>query len=69
MAAMAVNTNQSRGISPVFILCQNFPLDNNKLYTVHELCAVAEERSGFSSVPGAQPMGGVWRLYPKTEDA
>lgn len=53
----------------MFILCLNFPPDNNKPYTVRELCAAAEERSGFNSVLGAQPMGGVWRLYPKTEDA
>ena len=30
MAAMAVNTNQTRDISPMFILYLNFPPDNNK---------------------------------------
>ena len=68
MAAMAVNTSEGMGVYPVFIRSWSLPPDNDKPYTVHELYAAAEPKSGFISVLGAQRMIRVWRLYPKTED-
>ena len=57
------------GLSPVFILSRSLPPDNDESYTVHELVLLQNKTSGFNSVLGAQRMGGVWRLHPKTADS
>ena len=57
------------GLSPVFILSRSLPPDNDEPYTVHELVLLQNKTSGFNSVLGAQRMGGVWRLHPKSEDS
>ncbi len=37
--------------------------------TVRGLCAAAEGVAGYQSIDGAQNIRGLWRIYPKTEDA
>ena len=54
---------------PVFVLNRVLPGAEEKAYTVSELCRAAEKTAGFDSVIGAQRIGGLWRLYPKTMDA
>ena len=67
----ANNTDQGRGKPPVFIPCRNLPdnTENGFQYTVRELCAAAEKTSGYNSVIGAQKIGGLWRIYPKSADS
>lgn len=57
-----------RGTPPVFIPCRNLP-DSDTQYTVREICGSAEKTSGYGSVIGAQRIGGLWRLYPKSVKA
>ncbi len=66
----ANNTDHGRGTPPVFIPCRNLPdnSENGIQYTVRELCAAAEKTSGYNSVIGAQKIGGLWRIYPKSAD-
>ena len=54
----------------MFIPCRNLPdnTENGIQYTVRELCATAEETSGYNSVIGAQKIGGLWCIYPKSAD-
>ena len=40
-----------------------------KNVTVSEICQAAERTCGFESMDGAQRLRGLWRLYPKTEEA
>ena len=35
-------------------LCQHFPLNSISPYSVHELSAAAEDKSGFRSIVGTQ---------------
>ena len=64
------NTDQGRGTPPVFIPSRNLPdnTENRIQCTVRELCAAAEKTSGYNSVIGAQKIGGLWRIYPKSAD-
>ena len=66
----ANNTDQGTRTPPVFIPCRNLPdnTENGIQYTVRELCAAAEKTSGYNSVIGAQKIGGLWRIYPKSAD-
>ena len=66
----ANNTDHGRGTPPVFIPCRNLPdnTENGIQYTVRELRAAAEKTSGYDSVIGAQKIGGLWRIYPKSAD-
>ena len=66
----ANNTDHGRSTPPVFIPSRNLPdnTDNGIQYTVRELCAAAEKTSGYNSVIGAQKIGGLWRIYPKSAE-
>ena len=66
----ANNTDQGRGTPPVFIPCRNLPnnTENGIQYTVRELSAAVEKTSGYNSIIGAQKIGGLWRIYPKSAD-
>ena len=71
MASNAASAVEDRGVPPVFVPCRNLPDggDTDKPYTVHEICAAAEKTSGYNTIIGAQRIGGLWRLYPKTMDS
>ncbi|KAL8618388.1 hypothetical protein ACOMHN_050156 [Nucella lapillus] len=56
-------------VQPVFLLNKLLPAAHEVNYSVAEICAAAEKTSGFDSIEGAQWIGGLWRLYPKTVDA
>ncbi|KAL8610599.1 hypothetical protein ACOMHN_006318 [Nucella lapillus] len=56
-------------VEPVFLLNKLLPAAHEVNYAVAEICAAAEKTSGFDSIEGAQRIGGLWRLYPKTVDA
>ena len=63
----ATSTEDSRGTPPVFISCRALPDNEGKPLTVHEICAAAEKTSGYNSVIGAQRIGSLWRVYPRTQ--
>ena len=63
-----MSTNE-RGTPPVFLPVRNLPPENDMSYTVREMCSAAEKVSGFNSIIGAQRIGGLWRLYPKSFDS
>ena len=54
-------------VRPVFLKVSDLP-DGRKEYTVCELCRACELINGPQSMEGAQRIGGLWRLYPKTTD-
>ena len=55
--------------APVFFINKNLPGVEEKNVAVSEICQAAERTGGFESVDGAQKISGLWRLYPKTEEA
>lgn len=63
--------NQDRGTPPVFIPCKNLPAvqDSDSQFSVRELCAAGEKTCGYGTVIGAQRIGGLWRVYPKNNQA
>ena len=58
---------ESRGAPPVFIPCRMLPDCENRPLTVREVCAAAEKTCGYNSMVGAQRLGNLWRIYPRTE--
>ncbi|KAL8593218.1 hypothetical protein ACOMHN_009873 [Nucella lapillus] len=66
---MASTSDSERGTPPVFIPSRNLPeAEANKSYSVRELCAAAEKNSGYNTIVGAQRIGSLWRVYPKTPE-
>ena len=62
---------QQRRVMPVFIKVKDIPVsdeDTNKI-TTREICTVAERVAGYSTMEGAQRIGGLWRLYPNSIEA
>ena len=66
---MAEGSNRPIGSLPVFIHQRSLPDEEDKPFTVYEICGSAERTSGFNTMLGAQKLGVLWRLYPKSEDA
>lgn len=56
-------------VLPVFLMGKQLPLAEDKEYSVFEICTAAEKVTGFGNVVGAQRIGALWRLYPKTTNA
>jgi hypothetical protein len=55
---------------PVFLLAKDLPLDGDQdRATTREICFAAEKVAGHNTIDGAQQIGGLWRLYPKTKAA
>ena len=66
---MAVDSTL-RSILPVFVQQRNLPGDiETDKYTVHEICQACEKKSGHGTVLGAQRLGSLWRIYPKSIEA
>lgn len=57
------------GVIPVFILNNQLPAFEEKAFTTAEICSAVEKTSGFDSIEGAQRIGGLWRIYPRSQDA
>ena len=54
-------------VRPVFLKVSDLP-ESTKEFTVCEICRACEVVNGPQSMEGAQRIGGLWRLYPKTSD-
>ena len=54
---------------PVFLLNRLLPAAEQTAYTTAELCAAAERVCGHRTIEGAQRIGGLWRVYPKTTES
>ena len=55
---------------PMVILAnKQLPAANNKTYFVADIRSAAEKPSGFQTEEGAQRIGGLCRMYPKTVEA
>ena len=54
---------------PVFILNNQLPAFEQKVFTTAEICSAAEKTSGFETIEGAQRIGGLWRIYPRNATA
>ena len=62
---MSVSTHE-----PVFIRRRDVPLvEVEGDPTVYQMCIAAERCSGAKTICGAQPYKGMWRIYPKSEEA
>ena len=53
-------------VAPVFVINNQLPAFDEKYFTTAEICAAAEKRFGYESVEGAQRIGGLWRIYPRS---
>ena len=53
-------------VLPVFVLAKQLPAAEVKEYTVYEMGTAAEKVTGFGNVDGAQRIGALWRICPKT---
>ena len=51
---------------PVFLLKNDIVNGKEKYASTLEICVAAEVTTGRGTVVGAQPIGGLWRIYPKT---
>lgn len=53
---------------PVFLINNQLPGFETKMFTTSEICAAAERQTGYNSIEGAQRIGGLWRIYPRSQD-
>ena len=53
-------------VQRVFLLSKSLSAVEDKEYTIADICAAAERTAGFETVDGAQRIGGLWTLYPRT---
>ena len=56
-------------VTPVFILNNQLPAFDQVPFTTAEICHDVEKNSGFESIDGAQRIGGLWRIYPRSSQA
>ena len=54
-------------VRPVYLLSKDIPGD--AAIKVSELCLAAENVSGYNTIDGAQLIGALWRIYPKSSEA
>ena len=59
----------SEGVMPVFIKTFEVPDGRENPPSVYDMCCAAEATSGDGSILGAQIHRGLWRIYPKNNDA
>eukprot|EP00745_Piridium_sociabile_P017322 TRINITY_DN26057_c0_g1_i5.p1 TRINITY_DN26057_c0_g1~~TRINITY_DN26057_c0_g1_i5.p1 ORF type:complete len:366 (+),score=55.96 TRINITY_DN26057_c0_g1_i5:150-1247(+) len=57
------------GVTPVFVLNNQLPAFDQKFVTTAEICSAVEITSGYDSIEGAQRIGGLWRIYPRSQEA
>jgi hypothetical protein len=62
-------TNNLGLVKPVFIRSRDLPWDEEDRITTREICGEAENVVGHGTMEGAQRIGGLWRVYPKTQAA
>jgi hypothetical protein len=56
-------------VKPVFLLTRDLPVANDDRLKTRDICAAAEKMVGYNTIDGAQQIGGLWRIYPKTRTA
>ena len=56
-------------VTPLFIQHFRLPPESNRYYSTREICDACEKKSGFDSMLGAQRIGSLWRIYPKSQEA
>ena len=57
-------------VKALFIKVRSLPgANNNNDYKVCEMCRSCEQVAGPQTMEGAQRIGGLWRLYPRTTEA
>ena len=57
---------ETEHVLPVFVLAKQLPAAEVKQNTVYEIGTAAEKVTGFGNSDGAQRIGVLWRIYPKT---
>lgn len=65
---MAVAAASVEHTLPVFVINNQLPAFEQKAFTTAEICAAAEKVSGYNSIEGAQRIGGLWRIYPRSDE-
>ena len=60
---------ETEGTLPVFVINNQLPAFDKKMFTTAELCAAAEKICGYGTIDGAQRIGSLWRIYPRHRDA
>lgn len=53
---------------PVFVINNQLPAFEQKQFSTAEICAAAERVCGYNSIEGAQRIGSLWRIYPRSRD-
>lgn len=53
---------------PVFVINNQLPAFEQKPFTTSEICAAGERVCGYNSIEGAQRIGSLWRIYPRTRE-
>ena len=53
---------------PVFLFKKDIVNGREKFATTFEICQAVEATSGQGSIVGAQPNGGLWKIYPKSRE-
>jgi hypothetical protein len=53
---------------PVFIINNQLPAFEQKVFTTAEICTAAEKVCGYNSIEGAQRIGSLWRIYPRSRE-
>lgn len=56
-------------VRPIFMTERQLPMELLDKLTVRAICSAAEKTCGYNTMEGAQLINGLWRVYPKTEEA
>ena len=56
-------------IKPVFVKNRDIPHSDSSFPKVLEVCTAAEGSCGKGLIVGAQPIRGLWRIYPASQEA
>jgi hypothetical protein len=59
---------ESERCEPVFVINNQLPAFEQKPFSTAEICAAGERVCGYNSMEGAQRIGSLWRIYPRTRD-
>ena len=60
--------NGEERYEPVFVINNHLPAFDQKNFSTSEICTAAEKTCGYNTIDGAQRIGGLWRIYPRSKD-
>lgn len=66
MATGVFPDSQRSDVLPVFVQQRSLPNERDKPYTVREICGTCEKKTGHDTIIGAQRLGSLWRIYPRS---